>query len=111
MIISLLVGGLLGWAAGMFMSTDERRRIVLNVFVGIFGVVLGGWLLSGLVGSSPFDRGEFSIVGLLVSVLGTMVLLVAVQLFGGITGRQVRTAPKRDLIAYSRFLYRDPLTK
>ena len=100
-IISLLVGGLLGWTASMLTGTEERPGIILNVIVGIVGVVLGGWLLSGLVGSSPFDQGEFSLIGLLVSLLGAMVLLAAVQLLRGITERPGRAAPKRDLITYS----------
>ena len=110
-IISLLVGGLLGWTASMLTGTDERPGIILNVIVGIVGVVLGGWLLSGLVGSSPFDQGEFSLIGLLVSLQGAMVLLAAVQLLRGITERPGRAAPRRDLAKYSRFLYRAPLTK
>ena len=110
-VIWLLVGGLLGWAASFVSGTSERPGIRLNVVVGIVGVVLGGWLLSGLLGSSPFDQSEFSVAELLVSSLGAMVVLAVVQLLGSITGRRARTAPRRDLITYSRFLYRDPLTK
>jgi len=104
-IISLLVGGLLGWAASLLTETNERPGFILNVIVGIVGVALGAWLLSGLVGSSPFDQGELSRSVLLVSLLGAMVLLAAVELLRGINGRQGRAAPKRDLITYSRFLY------
>jgi len=77
----------------MLTGTGERTGVILNVIVGIVGVVLGGWLLSGLVGSSPFNQDEFSLVGLLVSLLGAMVLLAAVQLLRGITVRQRRAAP------------------
>ena len=97
-IISLFVGGLLGWAASMPTGTHERPGVILNVFVGIVGVVLGVWLLSGLIGSSPFNQGEFSLGVLLVSLLGAMVLLAAVQLLRDITERPGRAAPKRDLI-------------
>ena len=97
-IISLLVGGLLGWAASMLTGTNERPGNILNVIVGIVGVVLGGWLLSGLVGSSPFNQGEFSLTGLLVSSLGAMVLLAAVQLRRDITERRGRAVPKRNPI-------------
>ena len=100
-IISLLVGGLLGWTASMLTGTEERPGIILNVIVGIVGAVLGAWLLSGLVGSSPFDQGEFSLISLLVSLQSAMLLLAAVQLLGGITERQGRAAPKRDLPKYS----------
>jgi len=92
-MISFLVGGLLGWAASMLTGTGERTGVILNVIVGIVGVVLGGWLLSGLVGSSPFNQGSFSLIGLLVSSLGAMVLLAAVQLRRDITVSLRRTAP------------------
>ena len=110
-MIWLLVGGLLGRAASFVLGASERPGMILNVVAGIVGVVLGGWFLSVLLGSSPFDQSEFSVAELLVSSLGAMVVLAVVQLLGSITGRRARTAPKRDLITYSRFLYRDPLTK
>jgi uncharacterized membrane protein YeaQ/YmgE (transglycosylase-associated protein family) len=110
-VIGLLVGGLLGWAASFVSGTSARPGMRLNIVAGIVGVALGGWLLSELLGSSPFDQSEFSVAELLVSSLGAMVVLAVVQLLGSITGRRARTAPKRDLITYSRFLYRDPLTK
>ena len=97
-IIALFVGGLLGWAASMPTGTLERPGVILNVIVGIVGVVLGVWFLSGLIGSSPFDQGEFSLQVLFVSLLGTTVLLAAVQLLRGITERPGRAAPKRGLI-------------
>ena len=110
-MIWLLVGGLLGWAASFVTGTSERSGLILNVVAGIVGVVIGGWFLSVLLRSSPFDQSEFSVAELLVSSLGAMVVLAVVQPLGNITGRRARTAPKRDLITYSRFLYRDPLTK
>ena len=84
----LVIGGLLGWFASMFMGTNDRQGIVLNVVVGIVGAVLGGWLLSGLFGSSTINQGNFSLSGLLVSLLGAIILLALVKLFGGITRRQ-----------------------
>jgi uncharacterized membrane protein YeaQ/YmgE (transglycosylase-associated protein family) len=87
-IIWLLVGGLIGWAASLFMGTNDRQGIVLNVVVGIVGAVLGGWLLSGLFGSSTINQGNFSLSGLLVSLLGAIILLALVKLFGGITRRR-----------------------
>ena len=79
-IISLIVGGLLGWVVSMFTGTNRRQGMLLNVVVGIVGVALGGWLLNGLLGSSMLERGEFSLSGLLVSLLGALILLTAVQL-------------------------------
>jgi uncharacterized membrane protein YeaQ/YmgE (transglycosylase-associated protein family) len=82
-IIWLVVGGLIGWLASVFMGTDARQGIILNVAVGIIGAVLGGWLLGGLVGAGSINQGDFSLSGLLVSFLGAVILLFLVKLVRG----------------------------
>jgi uncharacterized membrane protein YeaQ/YmgE (transglycosylase-associated protein family) len=77
-IIWLVVGGLIGWAASTFMRT--REGILLNVVVGIVGAALGGWFLSPLVGVSTINQNNFSAPSLLVSFLGAVILLVIVNL-------------------------------
>ncbi len=79
-IIWLIVGGLIGWLASMLMRTDARQGIFLNVVVGIVGAVLGGWFLSPLVGVSTINQSNFSIPGLLVSLVGAVALLAVVNL-------------------------------
>jgi uncharacterized membrane protein YeaQ/YmgE (transglycosylase-associated protein family) len=79
-IIWLVVGGLLGWVASMIMGTNARQGMFLNVVVGIIGAVLGGWLLSPLVGVSTINQSNFSIPGLLVSLVGAVILLAVVNL-------------------------------
>jgi uncharacterized membrane protein YeaQ/YmgE (transglycosylase-associated protein family) len=79
-IIWLVVGGLIGWVASMFMGTNGRQGIILNVVVGIIGAVLGGWLLSGVFGAGSINQGDFSVPGLLVSFLGAVILLFLVKL-------------------------------
>jgi uncharacterized membrane protein YeaQ/YmgE (transglycosylase-associated protein family) len=78
-IVWLVVGGLIGWLASLFMGTDARQGILLNVVVGIVGAVLGGWLLGGLVGAGSINQGDFSMPGLLVSFLGAVILLILVR--------------------------------
>jgi uncharacterized membrane protein YeaQ/YmgE (transglycosylase-associated protein family) len=79
-IVWLVVGGLIGWAASVLMGTSNQQGIVLNVVVGIVGALLGGWLLSSLVGASTINQGNFSLPGLLVSFLGAVILLFGVKL-------------------------------
>lgn len=79
-IIWLVVGGLIGWAASLVMRTDARQGIFLNVVVGIVGAVLGGWFLSPLVGVSTINQGNFSIASLVVSLVGAVALLATVNL-------------------------------
>lgn len=80
-IIWLIVGGIIGWVASMIMRTDAQQGIILNVVVGIVGAVLGGWLISPLIGAGSINQGDFSIGGLLVSVVGAVILLAIVNLF------------------------------
>jgi uncharacterized membrane protein YeaQ/YmgE (transglycosylase-associated protein family) len=77
-IIWLVVGGLVGWAASAILRT--RESIPLNVLVGIVGAALGGWLVSPLFGVSTINQGNFSGPGLLVSLLGAVILLAIVNL-------------------------------
>ncbi|SFL05951.1 Uncharacterized membrane protein YeaQ/YmgE, transglycosylase-associated protein family [Lysobacter sp. cf310] len=81
-IIWLVVGGVIGWLASMIMRTDGQQGIFLNVIVGIVGAFLGGWLggLLGL-GAGDINDGNFSLNGLLLSLVGAIVLLGIVNLF------------------------------
>jgi uncharacterized membrane protein YeaQ/YmgE (transglycosylase-associated protein family) len=79
-IIWLVVGGLVGWVASKVMNTDGQHGILMNVVVGIVGALIGGWVLSPIVGASTINQGDFSIGGLFVSLVGAIVLLAIVKL-------------------------------
>jgi uncharacterized membrane protein YeaQ/YmgE (transglycosylase-associated protein family) len=81
-IIWLIVGGLIGWVASMIMRTDAQQGVLLNIVVGIVGAMLGGWLISPLLGGSgTVNTGDFSLRGLIVSLVGAIILLAIVNLF------------------------------
>jgi uncharacterized membrane protein YeaQ/YmgE (transglycosylase-associated protein family) len=80
-IIWLIVGGLIGWLASLVMRTDAQQGIVLNVVVGIVGALLGGFLLSPLVGEGTINQNNFSLPALLVSFGGAIILLFIVNMF------------------------------
>jgi len=86
-ILWLIIGGVVGWLASLVMKRDASQGIVLNVVVGIVGSLLGGWLISPLIGAPSINSGEISMASLLVSFLGAVVLLAIVNLF---TRRRVR---------------------
>ena len=81
LIIWLVVGGLIGWLASKIMNTDAEQGIGLNVVVGIIGALLAGWLITPMVGGATINQGDFSLSGLLISLLGAIVLLAIVNLF------------------------------
>lgn len=80
LIIWLIVGGVIGWIASLIMKTDAQQGLALNVVVGIVGALIGGWLLSPLVGAGTLNQGDFSLPGLLVSLVGAIILLFVVNL-------------------------------
>jgi uncharacterized membrane protein YeaQ/YmgE (transglycosylase-associated protein family) len=82
-LIWLIVGGIIGWLASVIMRTQES--ILLNIVVGIVGALIGGWLISPLVGAGTINEGDLSVAGLGVSLLGAVILLAIVNLFR--TGR------------------------
>ena len=80
-IIWLIVGGVIGWLASMLMKTNDQQGMVLNVVVGIVGAILGGWLISPLVGVGTINQDNFSLPAMLVSFLGAAILLAIVNVF------------------------------
>lgn len=81
LIIWLIVGGIIGWLASIIMKRDAQQGILLNVIVGIVGSFLGGFLIAPLLGSGTANSGDFSIMGLLASLIGAVILLAIVNLF------------------------------
>ncbi|HEV7519282.1 MAG TPA: GlsB/YeaQ/YmgE family stress response membrane protein [Thermoanaerobaculia bacterium] len=49
--------------------------------VGIVGALIAGFLVAPLFGTSTINQGNFSLPGLLVSLVGAIILLAIVNLF------------------------------
>ncbi len=77
-IIWLIMGGVIGWLASLAMKRPEG--MILNVVVGVVGAMLGGWLISPLLGAGTINQNDFSITGLFVSFIGAVILLAIVNL-------------------------------
>lgn len=80
LIIVLVVGGIIGWVASLIMRTDGQQGIILNVVVGIVGALLAGVIVTPLIGGASIMDGVLSIQSILVSLLGSVVLLAIVNL-------------------------------
>ena len=78
-IIWLIVGGIIGWLASIVMKTNGQQGLFLNVIVGIVGAMLGGWVISPLVGVGTINQDNFSMPALLVSFVGAVILLAIVN--------------------------------
>ena len=73
--IWLFVGAIIGWVASKIMRTDAQQGIFLNMVVGIVGSMIGGFLISPLVGVGTINQRDFSAAGLFVSLVGAVILL------------------------------------
>lgn len=69
-IISLIIGGVVGWLASIVMKTNAQMGWIANVLVGVVGSVLGYWI-AGLLGIAPTG----GILGFLVAVVGAVLLI------------------------------------
>jgi LPXTG-motif cell wall-anchored protein len=80
-IIWIVVGAIIGWLASMIMRRDGQQGFLLDIVVGIVGAFLGGLLLAPLFNTGTINQNDFSLSGLLVSLLGAIILLAIVNLF------------------------------
>lgn len=76
-IISLVIGGLVGWLASLVMKTNDQMGCIANVLVGIGGALLG-YFLAGLLGIMPTG----SILRFAVAVFGAMLLIAILRAIG-----------------------------
>nr|MBS0019315.1 GlsB/YeaQ/YmgE family stress response membrane protein [Gammaproteobacteria bacterium] len=51
-IISLIMGGIIGWLASIVMKTNAQMGLIANVLVGVVCSLLGFWI-AGLLGIAP----------------------------------------------------------
>jgi uncharacterized membrane protein YeaQ/YmgE (transglycosylase-associated protein family) len=77
LIITIVVGGIIGWLASMVMKTSAQMGILANVIVGIIGSSLGFWL-AGVLGLAAYG----SIARWIVAVAGAAVLIYILKLLG-----------------------------
>lgn len=77
-LLWLLFGGLIGWAASVLTSDNNRMGILANILVGLIGSVIGG-VISSFAGWGALN--VFSWQGALLSILGAVILLTIINLF------------------------------
>ena len=70
LIVTLIIGGVIGWLASILMKTNAQMGILANVVVGIIGSFLGVALANAM---NLGPRGEA--LSYVVAVLGAAVLI------------------------------------
>jgi uncharacterized membrane protein YeaQ/YmgE (transglycosylase-associated protein family) len=77
LIISIVVGGIIGWLASLIMKTSAQMGILANVIVGIIGSSLGYWL-AGLLGIAAYG----TVARWIVAVAGAAILIWILKALG-----------------------------
>ncbi len=75
-IITLIIGGIVGWLASIVMKTNAQMGLIANVAVGLFGSLLGYWI-AGELGMAPTGILRF-----VVAVGGAALLIFILQKVG-----------------------------
>lgn len=76
-IISLIIGGIVGWLASIIMKTNAQMGLIANILVGIVGSMIGYWI-AGQLGMTA--TGGF--VGFLVAIGGAVLLIFLLRMLG-----------------------------
>lgn len=76
-IISLIIGGVVGWIASILMKTNAQMGMLANVLVGIVGSALGFWL-AGMLGISAGG----GLLRFVVAVAGAALLIFILRALG-----------------------------
>jgi uncharacterized membrane protein YeaQ/YmgE (transglycosylase-associated protein family) len=82
LIIYLIAGAIVGYVASRIMRTDSQQGWLLDIVVGIAGAFLAGFFISPLLGVGTINDA-INIPTLLISLLGSVVLLAIVKLLTG----------------------------
>jgi uncharacterized membrane protein YeaQ/YmgE (transglycosylase-associated protein family) len=74
----IVLGGLAGWIASMIAGNNESQGVVGNIFIGIIGAFIGGFIIN-LVGGEGISG--FNLWSLLVAIMGATLLLFILRRF------------------------------
>jgi uncharacterized membrane protein YeaQ/YmgE (transglycosylase-associated protein family) len=77
LIVTLIIGGVVGWLASMVMKTNAQMGILANVVVGIVGSFLGVFVANALG-----VRAHTTPAAWIVAVFGAALLIGILQALG-----------------------------
>src|SRR5262245_17438608 len=77
LIVTLIIGGIVGWLASILMRTNAQMGILANVLVGIIGSFVGHAIANAL---HLGPRG--SLANWVISILGAALLIAVLSVLG-----------------------------
>ncbi len=76
LVVMIVIGGLIGWAASRLMKADGQMGLLANIGVGIVGSALGSWL----AGELGISLGGGWVGRILIALGGAVLLIVILRL-------------------------------
>jgi uncharacterized membrane protein YeaQ/YmgE (transglycosylase-associated protein family) len=76
-LVTIVVGGIVGWLASVFMKTNAQMGILANVIVGIIGSSIGFWL-AGVLGLAAYG----AVASWIVAIIGAALLIAILRALG-----------------------------
>ena len=77
LVVTFIIGGIVGWLASILMRTNAQMGILANVIVGIVGSFLGGAVANALGVRAHTAPGSW-----VVAVLGASLLIALLRAMG-----------------------------
>jgi len=74
-IVTLIIGGVVGWLGSLIMKTDAQMGIIANIVVGIVGSLIGFWI----AGQLGFGESG-AVIRWLIAIGGAIVLIAVLKM-------------------------------
>ena len=75
LVMWLLAGGALGWAAFTLLGINQERGTIASIIIGAFGGVIGGQVVAPMLSSAPIVSGNFDIQALFFAAVSASACL------------------------------------
>lgn len=81
--IMILVGVFCGWFVSMIMKIDVQQGVVVNIFIGIVGVLFVQFIFGDLlyIGGLYNVGNGFNFLSIVWGVIGSVILIVIFKVF------------------------------
>jgi uncharacterized membrane protein YeaQ/YmgE (transglycosylase-associated protein family) len=76
-LITIVIGGIVGWLASIVMKTNAQMGLIANVIVGVVGSAIGFWI-AGLLGFAATN----AVVGYIIAIAGAAILIGLLKALG-----------------------------
>jgi len=73
-IVTLIIGGVIGWLASLVMKTNAQMGILANIVVGIIGAFLGFWIAGQLNLGASGDAARW-----IIAIVGAVILIAILK--------------------------------